>query len=160
MRRAIAAEFAALATEEIKVVMTLDARLPEEAGPWRVEPIYPGEHGRKLRMLCRRADCTVLIAPETRGVLARLTRELEEDGVNVLGSSAAAVELAGDKFRLAAHLERLGIDTPPSRTIVPGKGLPELMQYPAVLKPVDGAGSVDTFYLDGPGGLSEIAIRN
>ncbi len=32
MRRAIAAEFAALSTEEIKVVMTLDARLPEEAG--------------------------------------------------------------------------------------------------------------------------------
>ena len=63
MRRAIAAEFAALPTEEIKVIMTLDARLPEEAGPWRNEPIDPGEHGRKLRKLCRtgrfyRADCS------------------------------------------------------------------------------------------------------
>ena len=33
------------------------------------------------------------------------------------------------------------------------------MRYPAVLKPVDGAGSVDTFYLDGPGDLSESARR-
>ena len=57
-----------LSIEEIKVVMTLDARLPAEPGPWRVEPIAPGEHGRKLRELCRRADFTVLIAPETRGV--------------------------------------------------------------------------------------------
>src|SRR5262249_46356825 len=55
--------------------------------------------------------------------------------------------------------ERLGIDTPSSRTIVPSAGLPALIRYPAVLKPVDGAGSIDTFYLDGPVGLSEEARR-
>ena len=35
------------------------------------------------------------------------------------------------------------------------KGCPSLLRYPAVLKPVDGAGSVDTFFLDGPGDLPE-----
>ena len=80
-------------------------------------------------------------------------------GGRVLGSSARAVQLTGDKARLAVHLEQLGIDSPPSRTIVPEEGLPELTGYPAVVKPVDGAGSVDTFYLDGPGDLCEDARR-
>jgi predicted ATP-grasp superfamily ATP-dependent carboligase len=144
---------------DTKVVMTLDARLPAEPGPWHVESIAPGEHGRKLRELCRKVDFTVLVAPETRGTLAELTRDLVAAGGQVLGPSAAAVALAADKARLAKQLERLGIDTPPSRTIVPGEGLPELARYPAVLKPVDGAGSVDTFYLGGPGELSEDARR-
>jgi tyramine---L-glutamate ligase len=159
MRRAIARDFAALSASGVEIVMTLDARLPAETGRWRVESIAPGEHGRKLRELCRTADFTVLVAPETRGTLAELTRDILAAGGRVLGPSAAAVDLAGDKARLAVQLERLGIDTPPSRTIVPAEGLPELAQYPAVLKPVDGAGSVDTFYLNGPGELSEDARR-
>jgi tyramine---L-glutamate ligase len=64
-----------------------------------------------------------------------------------LGSTAEAVELTGDKARLAGWLRTLGIDTPLSRTIDPGLGLPADTEYPAVLKPVDGAGSVDTFFL-------------
>ena len=157
MRRAIAGDFAALSSSDINVIMTLDARLPAEPGPWALERIAPGEHQPKLSDLARAADFTVLIAPETRGILASLTRNLEQAGARVLGSSAEAVELAGDKARLAAHFERLGITTPPSRTIVPGEGLPTSTPYPAVLKPIDGAGSLDTFYLNGPGDLSEDA---
>ena len=47
----------------------------------------------------------------------------------------------------AARLEELSISTPPTRTIVPSAGLPSDTEYPAVLKPVDGAGSLDTFSL-------------
>jgi predicted ATP-grasp superfamily ATP-dependent carboligase len=159
MRRAIARDFAALSSMGIKVVMTLDARLSAEPGPWRVESIAAGEHCRKLRELCRTADFTVLVAPETRGTLAALTRDLDTAGARVLGSSAAAVDLAGDKARLAAHLALRAIDTPPVQMFVPGEGLPEPARYPAILKPIDGAGSVDTFYLDGPGDLSEDARR-
>ena len=158
MRRAIARDFAALPSSEIKVVMTLDARLPEEPGPWHLERIAPGEHGLKLHEFARAADSTVLVAPETSGVLARLTRDLEGAGVRVLGSCAQAVDLAGDKVSLAAHLRSKGIDTPPSLAVVPGEKLPEFARYPAVLKPVDGAGSMNTFYLDGPD-LPEAARR-
>jgi predicted ATP-grasp superfamily ATP-dependent carboligase len=159
MRLALARDFAAISCSNMKVIMTLDARLSAEPGRWRVESIGPGEHRRKLRELCRTADFTVLVAPETRGILAKLTRELLATGARVLGSSATAIELTGDKARLAVQLERLGIDTPSSQTIVPSEGLPGLTRYPAVLKPVDGAGSIDTFYLDSPGGLSEEARR-
>ena len=124
MRRAIASDFAALPSSDIGVIMTLDGRLAGEPGPWVLERIAPGEHGRKLRELGRAADFTVLVAPETRGILAGLTRDLEQAGARVLGSSAQAVELCGDKARLAAHLEHQGIDTPPSSTIVPSEGLP------------------------------------
>jgi predicted ATP-grasp superfamily ATP-dependent carboligase len=159
MRRAVGRDFAAVLSGDIKVIMTMDSRLPEEPGPWRVESIAPGEHRDKIRELSRTADFTVLIAPETSGTLAELTGDLVAAGGRMLGSSAAAVQLTGDKARLAAHLEDLGIDSPPSRTIVPEEGLPELTRFPAVLKPVDGAGSVDTFYLDGPGELCEDALR-
>jgi predicted ATP-grasp superfamily ATP-dependent carboligase len=88
-----------------------------------------------------------MIAPETMGILVRLTRSLGHEGIRLLGSSASAIELAGNKMHLAEWLESRGIATPRSRTIVPAAGLPDDADYPAVLKPIDGAGSVDTFFL-------------
>src|ERR1700687_611488 len=42
MRRAIAAEFAGLRGRPARVVVTLDARLPEDPGPWLVARIAQG----------------------------------------------------------------------------------------------------------------------
>jgi tyramine---L-glutamate ligase len=147
MRRSIAADFAALPRDLIRVVVTLDSRLPGDAGPWQIESVAPGEYADRLRELAQAADFTVLIAPETSGILAGLTCDLAHRGVRLLGSTAEAVELTADKARLATFLESLSIDTPPTRTIVPTAGLPSDADYPAVLKPVDGAGSLDTFFL-------------
>jgi tyramine---L-glutamate ligase len=147
MRRSIAADFAALPGNSVRVIVTLDARLPDDPGPWQTEAIAPSEYVDRLRALARAADFTVLIAPETSGILASLTRDLGEAGARLLGSTTEAVELAADKGRLAARLETLSIDTPPTRMIVPRAGLPRDAEYPAVLKPVDGAGSLDTFYV-------------
>ncbi|HEX3448470.1 MAG TPA: ATP-grasp domain-containing protein [Isosphaeraceae bacterium] len=147
MRRSIAADFAALPKSSVRVVVTLDVRLPHDPGPWQTEPIAPGNYADRLRALARAADFTVLIAPETSGILAGLTRDLTAAGARLLGSTALAVELAADKACTAARLEELSISTPPTRTIVPSAGLPSDTEYPAVLKPVDGAGSLDTFYL-------------
>jgi len=159
MRRAIAAEFAGLEGRAPRVVVTLDSRLPDDPGPWLVVRIAAGEHVDRVRELARAADFTVLVAPETRGILAGLTRDLKQAGARLIGSSAEAVELAGDKARLAALLESLGIDTPPARAITPSLGLPADTEYPAVLKPVDGAGSVDTFYLADARSLPDDARR-
>jgi predicted ATP-grasp superfamily ATP-dependent carboligase len=147
MRRAIAADFASVARNRVRVIVTLDARLPEDPGPWTTERIEPGNPDRRLRELAVAADATVLVAPETAGTLAGWTRDLRAAGARVLGSSLEAIALTGDKARLAAWLRAGGIDTPPSRTVRPAAGLPPDAPYPAVLKPVDGAGCVDTFYL-------------
>ncbi len=159
MRRAIARDFAALPSSDVKVVMTLDARLPGEPGPWDIARIAENEHDRKLLVCAAAVDFIVLVAPETGGVLARLSRDLERAGARILGSTAGAVDLTGDKIRLSAHLRSRGIDTPPAHAVIPGDGLPEFTRYPAVLKPVDGAGSVDTFFLDGPADVPERALR-
>ncbi len=147
MRRALAGEFAGLEGRATRVIVTLDSRLPDDPGPWIIARIAEGEHDDRVRELARAADFTVLVAPETSGILAGLTRDLQQAGARLLGSSAEAVALSGDKARLAATLGSLGIDTPPARTIIPSLGLPADADYPAVLKPVDGAGSVDTYYL-------------
>jgi len=146
MRRAIAADFAAISEPpSIQVIVTLDSRLPADRGPWTVERVAAGEAIHRLRRLAPSADFTVLIAPETTGVLAQLTRALRDSGTHLLGSTPEAIELTGDKTRLAAWLKIAGIDTPPTRTLIPAAGLPADWKYPAVLKPVDGAGSLNTY---------------
>jgi tyramine---L-glutamate ligase len=157
MRRAIAADFAALRGTGSRVIVTLDARWPDDPGPWTIVRIAPGESPGRLLELARAADYTVLIAPETTGILAGLTRAFNREGVRSLGSSPESIELTGNKPRLGELLLSCGIATPACRTIVPCEGLPEDFHYPAVLKPVDGAGSVDTFYLADALSLPEAA---
>jgi tyramine---L-glutamate ligase len=147
MRKAIASDFASLARVEVRVIITLDARLQDDPGPWNIERIAEGQETGRVGELAQAADFTVVIAPETTGILGRLTRNLQRAGARVLGSSPEAIDLTGDKAQLAEWLQAQGIDTPRSRTIIPWAGLPIDAEYPAVLKPVDGAGSIDTFYL-------------
>jgi predicted ATP-grasp superfamily ATP-dependent carboligase len=137
----------------------LDARLPEEPGPWSLQRISAGQENERIRELAGAADWTVLVAPETAGILGRLTRDLHQAGARILGSAPEAIDLTGDKARLAQWLEDRGIDTPPSRTVHPSEGLPPDAIFPAVLKPVDGAGSVDTFYLSDERSLPTPARR-
>jgi tyramine---L-glutamate ligase len=147
MRRAVAADFARLPDRSLQVIVPIDARLPQEPGPWTIVPIHESGGGGRLADLAQSVNATVVIviAPETKGTLAALTRQLDEAGADHLGSSVEAVALTGDKARLAAHLRSRSIDTPPTKLIDPRAGMPADAQYPAVVKPVDGVGSQDTF---------------
>lgn len=157
MRRALATDFAAALGGATRVVMTLDARFPPETGPWTTVAIEPGTCPDRLRELAGEADYTLVIAPETRGELERLTRLFEETGTRALGSSSEAVAMAADKAALGLWFEKHGIPTPPSRIVEPSKGLPDDGAFPAVLKPIDGAGSIDTFLINDPNNLPEDA---
>jgi predicted ATP-grasp superfamily ATP-dependent carboligase len=161
MRRAIAADFAAVSVNgwATRVLVTVDERWPLDPGPWTVIPIEQPEFPDRLIELSRQADYTVLIAPETTGVLADLTRSLEQAGISTLGCSADSIELAGNKAHLAEWLETRGIPTPRSRTVVPAEGLAQDAGNPCVLKPIDGAGAIDTFLLTGPDDLPDAARR-
>jgi predicted ATP-grasp superfamily ATP-dependent carboligase len=145
MRRALAADFARL--PGLRVVATLDARLPDEPGPWMTVRVGPGEERTTFARLAAEADCTALIAPETDGILLARTRIIEDVGGRSLGSTPEAIALAGQKHALGLLLRRLGIPSPPGRLIDPREGLPRDVPYPAVLKPPDGAGAVATYYL-------------
>jgi tyramine---L-glutamate ligase len=150
MRRAIAREFAALNGGKARVTVTLDARFADDSGPWTVARIDAGQHPHHVLGLAREADLTVLIAPETMGFLEDMTRSIQQAGARHLGSSLEAVVLTRDKTRLAGWLSARGIDTPPCRRVAPSIGLPADAPYPAVLKPNDGAGTIDTYLVDAP----------
>ncbi len=142
MRRALAADLARI--DGLNVIMTLDDRLPDEPGPWKIARVGPGEEILVYFELTRCADWTVCIAPETGGVLVERAEALLGGQIGgpsrSLGSSPAAILLTSDKLRLGRHLEVRGIATPPGRLVVPALDLPADLDYPVVLKPVDGAG--------------------
>jgi predicted ATP-grasp superfamily ATP-dependent carboligase len=146
MRRALATDFAALTG--VLVTFTLDARLDDEPGPWSVVRVGKGEVQEILLRLAVAADHTILIAPETDGVLRELAATVELAGGRSLGASPRAIELTGDKLRLADHLGSYGIPSPESRAVRPLSGLPRDFPYPAVLKPICGAGSIDTMFVE------------
>ncbi len=88
MRRAIAADFAALPGPAARVIVTVDPRWPDDPGSWTTIRMGAGDSSRWLADVARQADYTVLIAPETMGVLAGLALGLESAGVRSLGCSA------------------------------------------------------------------------
>ncbi len=147
MRRAIASDFAALREHGVRVQVTVDPRWPDDHSRWTTLTMEPEDPQAQLAHLARQADCTVLIAPETMGVLELLAGAVEATGTCWLGSSAAAIRLTADKAKLAARLAARQVQTPSCRIVVPAEGLPADAAYPAVLKPVDGAGAIDTYFI-------------
>src|SRR5262245_3801578 len=109
-----------------------------------VETMEPPDDEADFRRRAAAADFTLVIAPELDGLLLDRCRWVEEAGGRLLGSSSAAVRLAGDKLLLADHLCARGVPTPPVwplRDALRGGGAP----FPVVVKRRDGAGSLGTF---------------
>src|SRR5208283_978690 len=73
MRRAVAADFAALPGPGARVVVTVDGRWPDDPGPWTTVRMDAGHSNQRLADVARQSVYTVLTAPETMGVLAGLT---------------------------------------------------------------------------------------
>jgi predicted ATP-grasp superfamily ATP-dependent carboligase len=93
-----------------------------------------------FRKLAAQADFTLVIAPETEGLLYQRCRLVEECGGKLLGPSSEAIRLTSDKLVLAGFLRNRGIPTPPC-VVAEFDGQ---VTYPAVMKPRDGAGSQAT----------------
>jgi predicted ATP-grasp superfamily ATP-dependent carboligase len=127
--------------------------LPAHASPvptaWpnnTVIRVGPNEECEQFVEQARRADYTLVIAPEFDGLLFERCRWVEEAGGRLLGPSSAAVRLTGDKLRLAEHLLRQGVATP--RTFpCPNVAVSLPIPLPLVCKPRYGAGSQAMFLL-------------
>jgi len=100
-------------------------------------------------------DWTIIIAPETDGVLAERCRWVESAGGRLLGCSAALVELLSDKHRTVEHLAANDVPVPRGQTWDPGE-LPPSLPCPVVVKPRDGAGSQLTFLVEDIPALHEL----
>jgi len=135
-----------------RVTTTLDARVSEPLAPNQIPPIemetISTRQTEKLafeRLACQ-ADATLVIAPETNGILAERVGRIREIGAKSLNCTPAAIELCGDKLRLSDLLMSKGIETIPTTAIDFNDPLPsEWAGKSCVIKPRDGAGSWLTF---------------
>lgn len=128
MRAALLADLAEL--PGIEVYATADPRLCVST-PAGVRVLPPaGEAGDAFRCLVEQVDAVWLIAPETDGVLERLTAVVEQTRRFVIGAGSAVIRRVSDKAWLARRLAVRGVPVP-SET---GDALP------VVVKPRRGAG--------------------
>lgn len=136
MLSALVEDFQRLADCEVSTL--LDQQCPELGH----DCVKAGSFDNDLfRRLASEADATLVIAPETDGILSQLSLAVIESGGTLLGCEPSAIDLCADKKALAELWQQLGVPTP--ETINPL----EFPGFPVVLKPRDGAGSQATFLI-------------
>jgi predicted ATP-grasp superfamily ATP-dependent carboligase len=148
--RAGSAEIRAEGRAMLSAVLADLGRVPG-AETLTLAPAPDDAEERAFRALARGADVSLVIAPECDGLLAERCRWVEEGGGLLLGPSAAAVRLTGDKLELSRRLLARGVPTPPTSR---WPGEPQPFTFPAVCKPRHGAGSQATFLVRDEGELA------
>lgn len=101
-------------------------------------------HWDEFERLAEEADATILIAPEFDGILLKAARRVASCRGRLLSPSVEFVKIAGDKQRTGEVLYDAGVPVPEAVVLDPEDPLPAEFRYPAVIKPVDGAGSQNT----------------
>jgi len=101
----------------------------------------PGPEEECFRELARRSDLALIIAPEFEGLLEARCQWVEEEGCQLLGSSAAGVRRTADKWEVYQLWRRRGVPTPETWLAV--EGLPVTGGGPFVQKHRFGAGSLE-----------------
>ena len=136
MLRALAGDLAAFT--EVRTLC--DARFEDECGDWAQCLVRNhSEWELCFDQLVRETDATWLVAPETGGVLERLSTRVVSRGKRLLGSAPHAVALAASKLATANALTDAGVLIVPTRDAARSK-----MAGPCVVKPDDGCGCEDT----------------
>lgn len=148
MLRALVNDLAAL--PGLSVVTTRDARLPVGDLPCAIETLAAERDSwSSWRRLTEACDALWPIAPESGGLLERLSRMAQVSGRRLLGSTADTVRLTASKRATAARLGSQGVVVVPCGSAE----APPASRTGWVVKPDDGAGCEATFLLQTPAAL-------
>ncbi len=145
MLTALASDFSRIAGAKVTVLR--DMRLDDLALPGcEVVEIHSSTHRQdEIERLAAEADHTLIIAPEFDEILTETLRHARRGGGEVLASSHEFVTLTGNKDQAAARLAAADVPSPRAVSLAADvEKLPADVAYPAVLKPVCGAGSQHT----------------
>lgn len=115
-----------------------------------VDVLSKADHSHEFERLSATADATILIAPEFDGILLNAARRTVASGGRLMSPSPDFVRVAANKQRTCEILAAAGVPTPHGMVIESDEPLPAEFVYPAVMKPVDGAGSQDTYIVNSP----------
>jgi predicted ATP-grasp superfamily ATP-dependent carboligase len=142
MIRALTVDFAQI--DGVEVVALRDRRQSDLRLPdCRIVEVGDADEERTaIATWAARADWTVLIAPEFDGILFDRCRQVEKAAGRLLSPNTAFVQLASDKHRASLTLAEAGISVPHAILLNSGEPLPTSFPYPAIIKPLDGAGSL------------------
>ncbi|RIK76010.1 MAG: hypothetical protein DCC67_14425, partial [Planctomycetota bacterium] len=151
MITALAADF--LGVDGARVSLLRDMRLDHLAFPGcDVVDVYSSSHwADEFERLAGQADHTLVIAPEFDGILQQAVQRAARAGGRSLNAADEFIQLAADKHATAERLRSAGVAAPHGRVLEADVDkLPTDFEYPAVLKPLDGAGSQHLLLVGGP----------
>ncbi|HVP20411.1 MAG TPA: ATP-grasp domain-containing protein [Anaerolineaceae bacterium] len=119
--------------------------------------VEPQQHASIFADMVKRSDAVLVLAPETGGNLARLTKIVEDSGVLLLGSSSVAVLAAGDKVECFQRFQKASLPTPPVQVIDFDSAIRRAgeFHYPAIIKPQDGVGCEGVCLVNQPSEMAE-----
>lgn len=186
MLRAVVADVASM--PGFSVVTTLEADQPLLPNCETIRVVSIADEDVTFQRLLSQVDAVLIIAPETDGILASRCRRVREAGVACWNCSNEAIELCGDKLRLAEYLQERGLPTIDTRLVnlaeMPLRPSREVDAFPCfdgsagastsreigsitlgdssgpfVLKPRDGAGSNLTFLVRDLGDWKEATAQ-
>src|SRR5205807_5125358 len=113
-----------------------------------------------IARLAQAADWTLLIAPETDGLLLDRCRLVESAVGRLLSPSSAVIEIASSKQSTVQLLAKSGVQTPCGVLVTAADGQwPMSWQFPVVVKPNGACGSCDVWLINTPGDLQVITQR-
>ena len=138
MLEALAAD-AARADLEIAVLQAAGTPLDLPPRVRRIMVAADDDRG-PLAAAAREADWTIVVAPESDGILIDRVRVVREAGGRVLAPADGVIELASDKQATITRLAGQGIPVPPGRPLASGEPLPRGFRLPAVRKARGGCG--------------------
>jgi predicted ATP-grasp superfamily ATP-dependent carboligase len=141
MLRAVLADFRAWGM--VHTVTTLDRRLANfSLSADDVVCVHPHQHADVFASVLAGCDAALIIAPETDGILARLSARVQDAGISLLGSSPEAVTIAGDKWACYERFQQAGLPTPPTQRarFTDAAQAAHEIGFPLVTKPLDGVG--------------------
>ncbi len=151
MVTALAADFVAI--DGTRVTLLRDIRLDDLVLPGcEVIEIHSSSHRLdEIERLAAEADHMLAIAPEFDNILRQTLRHATQAGARLLAASDEFVVLTADKHQTALQLATAGVPVPEAVTLpADEEKLPTDFCYPAVLKPICGAGSQHTLLVAGP----------
>lgn len=139
------------AIPQLELVILRDARLSNISSAIRHQcnqVSSPSEFQQLWLKNMKNCDAAFIIAPETNNILAGLHQQALDHGKTILGCQPAAITLTTNKLSCDQQLNLHNIPTPtsclaskwPQEQFVHSDGY--------IVKPLDGAGCVDTFLFD------------
>lgn len=142
MLEALAADAATSAAIELTVLVATAKRLSLPPGT-RTLAVRPGDDTASLVAAAGDADWTLIVAPESDGILLDRVQRVRAAGGRVLAPLDEVIAIASDKQATIDALAAQGVPVPAGRSLAAGEPIPAGFHLPAVRKARGGCGCED-----------------